>query len=173
MTVKQDIQLSDFRVSDWLPEKDLGGGWSIVRKGSGTVLLFKGEWWMDDYMLGRGFDNTFDFIDKAKGHILITGLGLGCVPAYLINKKNDAIESITIIEREPRIIRHVGTELIKKSDKISIVEADAMSWIPTRIFDVAWHDFFLSSPRENEVSFTEKHYEKYCREQYFWRDREK
>lgn len=76
MTVKKDIQLSDFRVSDWLPEKDLGGGWAIRRKDQGTVLSFDGQWWMDDYMLGPGYDNTFDFIDKAKGHILITGLGL-------------------------------------------------------------------------------------------------
>ena len=86
------------------------------------------------------------YIKKAKGNVLVLGLGMGYVP-YMISLK-DEVKSITIIEKDKEII-----DLFKKNllplfvnrNKITIIEDDAINYVAENnkydyIFADLWHD---------------------------------
>ena len=87
------------------------------------------------------------YIAKAKGNVLVLGLGMGYVP-YMVSLKEE-VKSITIIEKDKEII-----ELFKKAllplfpnkDKIKIIEDDAIRYLNKKeatydyIFADLWHD---------------------------------
>lgn len=166
------LSLDNFHVSSWLEPKSLNDGWKIVRSPNGGTILFKDRfWWMDDFMLGPGYDNTFSFIEKASGKILMTGLGLGCIPAYLVKHKDNLIEKITIIEIEKELIEYVGENLKKLSPKIEIIYSDALTYIPSEKFDFAWHDFTYCFPEKEMMDQVRNHYQDFCETQYFWNEK--
>ena len=86
------------------------------------------------------------YIAKAKGDVLVLGLGMGYVP-YMMSLK-DEVKNITIIEKDHEII-----ELFKKAllpqfvnkNKIKIIEDDAISYLNKNnkydyMFADLWHD---------------------------------
>ena len=87
------------------------------------------------------------YIAKAKGDVLVLGLGMGYV-SYMISLKEE-VKSITIIEKDKEII-----ELFKKAllplfpnkNKIKIIEDDAIRYLNKKeatydyIFADLWHD---------------------------------
>ncbi len=76
---------------------------------------------------------------KAKGRVLITGLGLGCVVRGLL--QNPAVEEITVVEIDSDIIRAVWPEF-RRSEKLLLLQGDALTkeWPPGMNWDYAWHD---------------------------------
>ena len=89
------------------------------------------------------------YINKARGNVLVLGLGMGYVP-FMLSLKN-CVKSITIIERDQEII-NLFNELIYPSfpnkEKIKIIKGDAVEY--TRkiqkqgtcdyVFADLWHD---------------------------------
>ena len=89
------------------------------------------------------------YINKARGNVLVLGLGMGYVP-FMLSLKN-FVKSITIIERDQEII-NLFNELIYPSfpnkEKIKIIKGDAVEY--TRkiqkqgtcdyVFADLWHD---------------------------------
>ena len=86
------------------------------------------------------------YIAKAKGNVLVLGLGMGYVP-YMMSLK-DEVKNITIIEKDHEII-----ELFKKTllpqfvnkNKIKIIEDDAVNYLNKNsdfdyIFADLWHN---------------------------------
>lgn len=74
----------------------------------------------------------------ARGHVLITGLGLGCVVRGLLVKPE--VEHIDVIEIDADIIRVIGAEFAG-NPRVTIHHADALEWpIRGHRWDVAWHD---------------------------------
>lgn len=69
-------------------------------------------------------------IERAKGNVLVLGLGLGYFP-YMISRK-DSVKSITIVERSQEVI-DIFTQYIlpqfEHKNKITIVKADALSFL--------------------------------------------
>jgi spermidine synthase len=78
------------------------------------------------------------FILQARGQVLVTGLGLGCVVRGLL--ANPAVDQVTVIENSPDVLRLVGPYMPAK--RLEIIQADALEWTLgcTRHFDCAWHD---------------------------------
>ena len=105
------------------------------------------------------------YINKARGNVLVLGLGMGYVP-FMLSLKN-CIKSITIIERDQEII-NLFNELIYPSfpnkEKIRIVKGDAVECARKAqkeathdyVFADLWHDpedglpLFVSLKRINK-----------------------
>lgn len=86
------------------------------------------------------------FIDKAKGEVLVLGLGMGYVPFMMANKSE--VKHITIIEKDKNIINlfnKVLFPLFKNKNKISVVQDDAIHYLNSKkkydyIFADLWHN---------------------------------
>lgn len=83
-----------------------------------------------------------NFVIRASGRVLVTGLGLGCVVRGLL--KNPVVEHVTCIENSPDVLQLVAPHMPK--DRLTLVEADARSWTASNQdnFDCAWHDLWTN-----------------------------
>ena len=85
------------------------------------------------------------YINKAKGNVLVLGLGMGYVPFMMAVKQE--VKSITIIEKDPEIIGLFNSLILpsfKNKEKIKIVEDDAINFVKKNnkfdyIFADLWH----------------------------------
>lgn len=75
----------------------------------------------------------------ARGRVLVTGLGLGCVVRGLL--ANPDVDQVDVVEIDRGIARVVGHEFAS-NPRVRIVVGDATSVpLPGR-FDFAWHDLW-------------------------------
>ena len=89
-------------------------------------------------------------IARAKGHVLINGLGLGVVVQAMLEKPE--VEHVTVIEVSPDVIALVGSHYKERfGDRLDIIEADALTWQPPKgiRYDVVWHDIWDSICTDN------------------------
>lgn len=82
-------------------------------------------------------------ISKARGAVLINGLGLGVVLQAMARKPE--VDKVIVIEKSPDVIALVApycTSLF--GDKIEIIEGDAFNFKPVNgsRFCVVWHDIW-------------------------------
>lgn len=77
------------------------------------------------------------FMMMAYGHVLITGLGLGCVARGTL--ANPRVRSVTVIERDKEVLSMVAPHM--PSD-IKVVRADALDYIrdTDQQYQCVWHD---------------------------------
>lgn len=80
------------------------------------------------------------FMLRARGHVLITGLGLGCVLRGCL--ANPAVTKITVIERDEDVIRLVTPYI--PADRFQVDIADAVDYCEKTAekFDCAYHDLW-------------------------------
>lgn len=81
----------------------------------------------------------------ARGRILITGLGLGCVVRGLLASPD--VEHVDVVEIDAGIIRVIGPEFACNA-RCSIHHADALTWEPPSgaTWNAAWHDLWKEGP---------------------------
>lgn len=79
----------------------------------------------------------------ARGRVLVTGLGLGCVVRGLL--MNPMVTSIDVVEICPHILRLIGPEF-ERDHRVRLHRGDALKieWAPTIKFDCAWHDLWTN-----------------------------
>ena len=84
-------------------------------------------------------DHTFAAI-KAKGHVLINGLGLGMVLGAILGKPE--VERVTVVEIDPDVIALVGPHYA--CDRLEIVAASAYDYAPPKgvRYGAIWHDIW-------------------------------
>lgn len=89
-----------------------------------------------------------EFAMKARGNVLISGLGLGCVMRMCL--MNPAVERITVVERSEAVMRLVAPYV--NSPTVSIIQSDAVEYADgNRMrFDCAWHDLWSDPESEDE-----------------------
>lgn len=82
-----------------------------------------------------------DFMMRARGNVLITGLGLGCVVRGILAKRD--VRRVVVIERDRHVMRLVAPYMPKDS-RLEIIEAEAVTWCKQskEPFDWAWHDLW-------------------------------
>lgn len=85
------------------------------------------------------------FVDVAKDHVLVNGLGLGWVVEALFQKKE--VKTITVIEKSQDVINLVKQHYYDKCPKdkyLIIVHADAFDYKPQKgqRFGAVWHDIW-------------------------------
>ena len=81
-----------------------------------------------------------EFMLRARGHVLVTGLGLGCVARGLL--ANPAVRFVTVLEKSCDVMRLVYPWMPTK--RIQIIRTDALRWVKKcrHPFDCAWHDLW-------------------------------
>ena len=88
-------------------------------------------------------------IEKARGRVLVLGLGLGYYP-YMISLKKE-VEHIDIVELQPEIITIFREHLLpqfEEGDKMDLIEADAFSYVGA--LTGGEYDFCFADIWENE-----------------------
>lgn len=100
----------------------------------------------------------FEFVFRAFGDVLITGLGLGCVARGV--RKNPRVKSVTVIERDEDILQMVAPSM---PPGIEIIHAEAESWVKSceRKFDTIWHDLWTDED-SGEPNLHVKHMTMLC-----------
>lgn len=106
-----------------------------------------GELVMDD--TDRELKKHLNFMLRAHGRVLITGLGLGCVVRGCL--ANPAVKYVVCIERDMNVVKLVGPHMPK--ERLTIVLANALTWVNDHAkdqkFDCAWHDLW-TNPDQKE-----------------------
>lgn len=103
---------------------------------------------------GWMFTNPIDLLDHKKiltdysGDILFTGLGLGLCVVFANN--NPKINSITIVEKEQRVIDLMSSML--NLEKANIICADADTYTPTRTYDYIFLDHAKEKPNQDVIN---------------------
>lgn len=90
------------------------------------------------------------FYDVAHGRVLITGLGLGMIAAWVAAKP--VVHSVTVIEKNADVIALVAPHFPPAiAAKIRILQADAYEWIQDGDYDAIWHDCWYIVPEQVEM----------------------
>lgn len=130
--------------------------WHIVERSGIKTLLNGTDFVMDDCKL------HIDIIDKhvqeMSGHVLLTGLGMGCFLDAALQNPN--ITQITCLEFEQRLIDFHKD----KYPTVSFVCDDAWKWKPNMEFDYIWHDIFseINPTSIAQFEFIKRKYAPYC-----------
>lgn len=76
----------------------------------------------------------------ARGRVLITGLGLGCVVRGLLASPH--VSHIDVIELDRDILERIGSEFLG-NDRVALHYGNALTCkMPGRKWDFAWHDIW-------------------------------
>ena len=124
-----------------------------------TSLDADGVHWMNDS--NDEMDNYLVVYEKAvelkAERILMNGLGLGCVLRALLTL--DHVKTIDVVERDERIISLVSPSY----PGATIHHADAFEIDLPGLWDIAWHDVWVSNDPQffpvPEMEFLHKKYE--------------
>lgn len=160
MTAHTDPLLRAMRCPDTVPCGDFGP-WTIERhvlapdsplavRGwpSQTVLSrhtiatlheARGEIVMEDGPLE--LSRHLPILMRARGRVLVTGLGLGCVLRGLLAIFN--VTSIDVVEVDEHILLTIGPEFLD-NPRVHLHRGDALSihWDAGTRWDYAWHDIW-------------------------------
>lgn len=129
---------------------------NFMNAGGDRAFAEPGELVMTDQP--EELNTHLDFMLKAHGRVLITGLGLGCVIRGCL--ANNRVRHVVCIERDPHVLALVKPHM--PTERLTILQADAIRWVKNNIdrqkFDCAWHDLW-SDPDANEPHLQVNHAE--------------
>lgn len=124
------------------------GGISILQPGIYTALFCMTDSTMMNWPPGEVVmeDTPFElkthleFMLRARGKVLVSGLGLGCVVRGLL--ANPAVNHVTCIEKSADVLKLVQPYM--PTERLTIIHADALEWTANtqQTFDYAWHDLW-------------------------------
>lgn len=114
----------------------------LVCKGRGTVMSDTPDERRDHMPAYR----------KAKGHVLINGLGLGMVLGAILKKSE--VESVTVVEISQDVIDLVWPHYA--CDRLKVVKSCAYAYDPPKgvRYGAVWHDIWDSICADNLPSMT-------------------
>lgn len=117
------------------------GGRGALPPGDYTGLYEHGRLWMSD--TPDEIRDHLQAIRKAKGYVLINGLGLGVVLAAVAAKPE--VKHVTVVECSPDVIALVGPHYQERfGDRIEIVQDNAFTYKPPKgiRYGMVWHDIW-------------------------------
>ncbi|MES2219385.1 MAG: hypothetical protein V4587_00275 [Acidobacteriota bacterium] len=124
----------------------------LVRHTAATVHLGFGEVVMEDTIFE--LRTHLNFMLRARGRVLVTGLGLGCVVRGLL--ANPAVEHVTVIERDADVLKLIMPHAfdVRQLGRVSIIQAEALHYVTSKTatakFDCAWHDVWTDESAGEE-----------------------
>jgi hypothetical protein len=109
----------------------------LFRTTIATLHQDRGEIVMEDSP--RELRRHLPILLNARGRVLVTGLGLGCVLRGLLAKPD--VDHVDVIEIDPVIIELVGPEF-ERDPRVTLHAGDALTydWPRSACWDFAWHD---------------------------------
>lgn len=124
-----------------------------VPAGTYVRLMIDGKLVMSDTRMER--DTNREFVLKARGDVLLAGLGLGMVLLPLLAK--ESVKSVLVVEKSQEVIDLVLPQIEAKagpaSKKLQVTQGDIFTWAPPRTrwdtiyFDI-WGDVSSDDLRE-------------------------
>lgn len=127
---------------------NLKSGSRGVRPGTYVRMYEKGNLWMSN--THAEYRDVSFFLNKAKGDVIVNGLGLGLVVHCLLS--NIWVKSVTVIEKNPDVIALVAPYFAETyGGRFTCIQADALEYkIPKGSeYDYAWHDIWLDITADN------------------------
>lgn len=129
-----------------------------VDRGRYARLVVGDEVVMSDTTMERR--SNYSVVLKARGDVLVAGLGLGMVLIPILKKPEVLV--VTVVEKNPDVIklveRHVRRFVGKNnSDKLTVVHDDIFSYRPTQKFDVIYFDIWNEIDGDNLPSIAKLH----------------
>jgi hypothetical protein len=102
--------------------------------------------------------DALQFVRRARGRVLVTGLGLGCVVRGLL--RNEQVERIDVIERNIHLVEHMTRNPtwvgpgVMGTGRLEVWWGDAYQIKATRFppgsrWDMAWHDVWSGISSDN------------------------
>ena len=149
--MKIDIDVPDGVSGDWkvetfeVPKEDLSQMISLWKTGravpSGKYKSLKRR---GTIVMSNTPDEIRDFsrfVHRAKGSVLVNGLGLGVLLKALLNKPE--VTNVTVIEKSEDVIKLVAPTYLS-DQRVKIINADAFEYVPPKNqrFDAVWHDIW-------------------------------
>lgn len=111
---------------------------ALCRVTEATMHLGNGEVVMDDSLIE--LRRHLPIWLAARGRVLVTGLGLGCVVRGLLASQD--VEHIDVVEIDETILDHVGSEF-SGNERVMLHHGNALTCkMPARRWDFAWHDIW-------------------------------
>jgi spermidine synthase len=113
-----------------------------VEPGRYARLIVNGGVMMSDVQNEQA--TNLDAVLKARGDMLIAGLGLGMILVPIL--KNPKVTSVTVVEKNPAVILLVAQHISRLANgKLQVFQADIHDWRPAskgRQFDVIYFDIW-------------------------------
>lgn len=124
-----------------------------IRPGTYTRLMRSGKVIMSDTPSEMN-DHSY-FVRKAKGYVLINGLGLGMVLKNVLAKPE--VETVIVNELSQDVIGLVAPHY--QDDRLCVNHADALMWKPPRgiVFNAIWHDIWDDKCESNLQEMSKLH----------------
>lgn len=147
-----------------VPKEDLSQMLSMMKYGRGVPAgTYKRLMRGGEVIMSNTPDEISDFLGfyyKAKGSILINGLGIGVTLKALMEKPE--VTDITVIENSEDVIKLVASSY--QDPKVTIIHADAFTWNPPKgkVYDCVWHDIWDNICADNLPEMAKLH-RKYAR----------
>lgn len=171
--------IPDQEVGEWkittseVKPRELGEYINLVKTGRGFIqggsvkLLHRGR----TLVMSNTSDEINDFrpfVQKAKGYVLINGLGLGCLVKVLLEKTEPRIERITVIEKSAEVIEMVAKHF--QDPRLEVIHEDCFLYQPKQKYDCVWHDIWDTITSDNllEMKILHRKYAKRTRYQDSW-----
>ncbi len=143
------------QVADILPV-DRRGVAQIERQDDGsTVLSIRGVPYMSDTPLEEVTNR--EFVEAARGDVLIAGLGLGFALRPVLAKPE--VATVTVLEIEQDVLDLVGARLqaCPGGEKLRLVRADVRQWQPRLTWDVIYFDIWPDIAQANHAEMLALH----------------
>lgn len=86
---------------------------------------------------------------RARGRVLVTGLGLGCVVRGLLASRD--VTAIDVVEIDPAIVDVVGREFEPAFPRVQLHQGDALALELPGSWDYAWHDLWTDGAEHLQV----------------------
>ena len=91
--------------------------------------------------------SSMEFIENARGNVLVAGLGLGATLLPVLRKHS--VKTVLVLEKNPDVIALVSKHILRQrgGKKLAIEQADAHTWRPGKRFararwDTIWLDIW-------------------------------
>jgi hypothetical protein len=151
-TVKKHTFKQDFWARN--PDPDLmdeiipAGTYTSLHCMTESTMHLIGELIMHD--VPHELKTHLNFMLRARGRVLINGLGLGCVVRGVL--KNPEVTHVTVIERSRDVLKLVQPYM-PKTGRLIIIKADALRYAEEtkEKFDCAWNDLWNDEDKEERA----------------------
>lgn len=113
--------------------------YTVLRHLTEATMHHDGEIVMEDSL--RELRRHMPIWLRARGRVLVSGLGLGCVVRGLL--ASPAVEHVDVVEIDQKIIDVIGAEFVG-DPRVTLRRGDALAidWPEGKRWDCAWHDIW-------------------------------
>lgn len=134
---------SQQEIYNLIPEKKIGD-WQIRKdkQEKRIILMVKDACWMSN--TDHEYETHKELFDKAKGDVLIAGLGLGYAPMVL--KEMSKVKTIDIVEKEKEVIELVAKHISHEKIRIHHFKISEYLNFRNKSYDIIFFDVFPDDP---------------------------